>query len=608
MNKLLNVFTLLLFGFSLLQAESIETKNPIKHNLNQLEMPSVNSSSTAIPCFFGKTEKAIEKRNNDLKGVFKKIKSLNEYEKLFGKSDKANTVMEIDSKGLVVGSLSEEYSNNMYYAVKHYFENGGGPCYIHSIGNYSESFGSNDYKSAINKLSSNDEITLLVLPDLSSLKNSNKQYEVYNHGLKKVAELGNKFVIIDAFQVLTNGKVDLSKSKSELRNNISSNINEVQFGAAYFPYLQTTYQFDYDQASIKMNFSKEILSRDKSIALLNGMDFKTTKDIFAVYEVIKYFNNISADITSQKQGDIEQRINSIFYVLSEREQELLKTNQIALFSSISKQSNSMKSEKSGIKDMAEMKKIIKLLEDKILALYKSNVSKISRTNQSNYSQLEQTFLSKVDPSFLLSLEPKLKKAFSDIPLHLPPSAAVAGVYVNVDKNRAVWKAPANVAVKSVVKPAVSIGESDLADFNIDPSTGKSINTIRYFDGKGSLVWGARTLAGNNENWKYVNVKRFVMTVENDCNQILQKHKEKLNDENTWVIVRAQIEAYLIDLWRKGGLQGTKASHAFYVKVGRESTMTPTDVTNGLLKVEIGLSAIRPQEFVVFRISEQFKKP
>ena len=91
---------------------------------------------------------------------------------------------------------------------------------------------------------------------------------------------------------------------------------------------------------------------------------------------------------------------------------------------------------------------------------------------------------------------------------MPPSAAIAGVYAATDRTRGVWKAPANVALESVVEPRSRIDTRTAESLNVDPVAGKSINTIRAFVERGTLVWGARTLAGNDNEWRYVPVRRL----------------------------------------------------------------------------------------------------
>lgn len=187
---------------------------------------------------------------------------------------------------------------------------------------------------------------------------------------------------------------------------------------------------------------------------------------------------------------------------------------------------------------------------------------------------------------------------------LPPSGAIAGVYSAVDRNRGVWKAPANVSLNAVISPAVKISEEQQGQYNVDVNAGKSINIIRSFTGKGTLVWGARTLAGNDNEWRYVNVRRFFNFVEESVKKATEQFVFEPNDANTWVRVQAMIENFLTVLWRQGALQGIKPEHAFYVAVGLGKTMTPLDILEGRMIIEIGMAAVRPAEFIILKFSHK----
>lgn len=189
---------------------------------------------------------------------------------------------------------------------------------------------------------------------------------------------------------------------------------------------------------------------------------------------------------------------------------------------------------------------------------------------------------------------------------IPPSGAVAGVYAAVDATRGVWKAPANVSLNNVVGPAVKIDNIDQDDMNVT-ATGKSVNAIRAFAGKGTLVWGARTLAGNDNEWRYVPVRRFFIMVEESVKNATFPFVFETNDANTWTKLRMMVQNFLTLQWRAGALQGAKPEDAFYVRVGLNETMTADDVLNGLLIVEIGMAVVRPAEFIILRFSHKMQE-
>ena len=186
---------------------------------------------------------------------------------------------------------------------------------------------------------------------------------------------------------------------------------------------------------------------------------------------------------------------------------------------------------------------------------------------------------------------------------LPPSAAIAGVYSTVDRTRGVWKAPANISLNSVIGPAVKIDSRDQESLNVH-TTGKSVNAIRAFAGKGTLVWGARTLAGNDNEWRYVPVRRFFIMVEQSTKKASEPFVFEPNDANTWVKVRAMIENFLILQWRAGAMNGAKPEDAFFVRVGLGETMTELDILEGRMIVEIGMAVVRPAEFIILRFSHK----
>jgi phage tail sheath protein FI len=171
----------------------------------------------------------------------------------------------------------------------------------------------------------------------------------------------------------------------------------------------------------------------------------------------------------------------------------------------------------------------------------------------------------------------------------------------------VWKAPANVSLVGVKKLTTPITNDDNDYLNIDPVSGKSVNAIRFFTGKGTLVWGARTLAGNDNEWKYVSVRRFFNFAEESIKKGTERFVFEPNDANTWVKVKAMIENFLINQWRNGALAGAKAEDAFFVKVGLGQTMTAQDILDGKLIIEIGMAVVRPAEFIILRFSHKMQQ-
>ena len=199
---------------------------------------------------------------------------------------------------------------------------------------------------------------------------------------------------------------------------------------------------------------------------------------------------------------------------------------------------------------------------------------------------------------------QVKAAIQDKPLVMAPSAGMAGIFADVDSTRGVWKAPANVNMDYVIRPTQVVSDEEQKGLNVDVDGGKSINVIRSFTGRGAaIVWGARTLAGNDNEWRYVSVRRFCNMVEESVKKACGQFVFEPNDANTWVRVRAMIENFLILQWRAGALQGAKPDHAFYVAVGLNQTMTAIDVLEGRMIVEIGMAVVRPAEFIILKFSQ-----
>ena len=190
---------------------------------------------------------------------------------------------------------------------------------------------------------------------------------------------------------------------------------------------------------------------------------------------------------------------------------------------------------------------------------------------------------------------------------LPPSGAMAGVYTQVDNSRGVWKAPANVSVNMVNAPAINISSEGQQSLNVDVMAGKSINVIRSFPGIGCLVWGGRTLDGNSQDWRYINVRRTLIMIEQSIKLAARAYVFEPNDANTWVTVKSMIENFLINLWKQGALAGAAPEVAFDVQIGLGSTMTPTDILDGKMLITVKVALVRPAEFIVITFQQQMQQ-
>jgi hypothetical protein len=179
---------------------------------------------------------------------------------------------------------------------------------------------------------------------------------------------------------------------------------------------------------------------------------------------------------------------------------------------------------------------------------------------------------------------------------MPPSGHLAGVYARVDAERGVFKAPANEQIRGVIGLERVIGRNDQDHLNPE-----GINCIRSFPGRGILIWGARTLSSDAQ-WRYINVRRLFCNIEESILQGTQWIVFEPNDQVLWRQIRRDISAYLTVQWRSGSLFGSTAEQAFFVKCDEETN--PSELRDlGYCIVEVGLSPVKPAEFVVFRISQ-----
>lgn len=182
-------------------------------------------------------------------------------------------------------------------------------------------------------------------------------------------------------------------------------------------------------------------------------------------------------------------------------------------------------------------------------------------------------------------------------IFVPPSGSVAGVYARSDSTRGVEKAPANEVVRGVTGLDVQYnkGEQDI----LNP---KGVNLIRSFSGQGIRIWGARTTS-SNALWKYINIRRLFIFVEESIKAGTNWVVFEPNDERLWARVHRTIDAFLTRVWRGGALMGSSPSEAFFIDISA-NTMTKDDIDNGRLICVIGIAPVKPAEFVIFRITQK----
>jgi hypothetical protein len=257
-------------------------------------------------------------------------------------------------------------------------------------------------------------------------------------------------------------------------------------------------------------------------------------------------------------------------------------------------------------NISNLEDLMPLLDAQVEDLYgddaeilKEEVAKLTAEEKDDLN-LHQTLLAKI---------PLYKTILSDIKNTLnvlPPSGAMAGAISMVDSEVGVFKSPANISLGSVVSPVVNLTSKEQEDLNL-PLSGKAINAIRTFPGKGVIVWGARTLDGNSQDWRYISVRRTVTMIEQSLKAASEAYVFEPNVVNTWVSIRGMMNNFLKDQWKQGALAGGTPEDAFSVDIGLGVTMTATDILDGIMRITVKLAVTRPAEFIVITFQQQMQK-
>jgi phage tail sheath protein FI len=475
---------------------------------------SIVSVPTAVPVFVGYTQKATEILTDDLKGKPFMIDNIMDYQLFFGlpwpEPGLVATVDDTVSPPNVTVTVSEAARSPylMYYALQMYFANGGGSCYILSIGYYNPAdpvVNITDYKGPDGtfcpKLQNYNDITLVVVPDAMSIQHTatpdtgdKVYYELMSMVIDHCTLMQNRLAVMDVYPV--NGYIEPHQNVDALRN-ADGNTNGLQiqfaenykFAAAYYPRLYT-------------NITPSIV------------DPATGLDNDAL---------VNVSLTSAGAGAPPVKLNT------------LKATKGQIYYAVK-----------------------------------------------NYIDNNLKFL-------------------------LPAAPAIVGVYAATDNASGVWTAPANIGVNTAIDLETQINAAQQGPMNIDPISGLSVNVIRAFPNRGpAIIWGARTLAGNDNEWRYISVRRFFFMVEQSIKNAIEPYVFAANDKNTWMRVKAMIGNYLTGLWKQGALMGNIAKESFYVNVGLGETMTETDIWEGRMIVQIGMSVVRPAEFIILQFLQMMQ--
>lgn len=421
----------------------------------------------------------------------------------------------------------------MYSSIKFFYENGGGDCYVMSIGAYDYSKealkDTTDFMNAITLLKKETEPTMLVIPDLVEIMDPTADptsdtylqdkyanaYSLQNEMINHCGEMMNRVAILDIPGGYSEPLVGTT-SVEQFRNSVEpvdSKFNS--YAAAYYPWLHTTV---YQTSEISYNNINK-----------------------ASYNIVT--NMLNVEFTD-KNGVLNPDMSKI----------------ISAFTSDPKTTPQQTT-----LDKAD--------------LILSNLSK-------SYQLLTGAIMANMNL--------------------MAPSAGMAGIYTSVDNNEGVWVAPANVGIQSTIMPAIKIDHAAQEDLNM-PIDGKAVCAIRAFTGRGNLVWGARTLDGNSNDWRYVNVRRTLIYIEQSVKDAAKAYVFAPNDAGTWVNVKSMISSFLTGLWKQGGLVGPKPADAFSVSVGIGSTMTGEDILMGVMRVAVKVAVSHPAEFIEITFQQEMQK-
>lgn len=655
--------------------------------------PSVAAVATAIPAFIGHTARTADATGKTLINRPIRLTSMLEFTSLYGGAYTPATVtVKLDAQN----NITEVTPVNgrkffLFDALQHFFDNGGGPCYIISVGDFTTDVtlgnATTGLLGGLTAVAKEDEPTLICAPDTGALKEGDGTPDFVNTGnfhqaaIQQCSKLQDRFAVLD----VSGGHLALNHAENPIGNFRTGVGNqELKYAAAYYPWLQSSYPktLHFTQLAFIDNANAPIPPANinniipAQSALVQDLRDRLTEEARVFSKITapvlnrSNYNPISAHLETLRLAVMTANnvanarlafVPLMTFVrtvaLAARRLEMDAGNTPDMIQALNKQKAKLDLRQQLINLVGFEKNVAVLgahpAPARTEAMVHTDYADINTTdwiaganvttiqpemnpytgstplatvqNVANAVTMHVAF-EKVADAFMSVLQDSINRTnnaemllFTRHPFFkgvndrvkyemslLPPSGAVAGVYASTDRTRGVWKAPANMSLRSVVAPAVKLNDQEQSGLNVDEN-GKSVNAIRAFTGKGILVWGARTLSGNDNEWRYVNVRRFFTFVEESTRKASEPFVFENNDANTWVRIRAMIENFLTLQWRQGALAGATTKQAFYVKVGLGETMTAQDILEGRLIVEIGMAAVRPAEFIVLRFSHKMQE-
>lgn len=595
--------------------------------------PSVAGVATAIPAFIGFTE-----NGETFKPV--KVTSLLDYTTKFGGSCK----LTIDDEGYLHG-----HKFVMHDSIRLFYDNGGGTCYVIPVGNYEATdFAAETYTGKKNELLTQlekvDEITMICMPDAALLMQQDQLDSLQKTILLHCGEMKDRIAILDPKK----GE-NLDMTMLNFRGGIG--MNSLSYGVAYYPYLKTTYTKEIGFGEMLNNKTIEKTAEKLKVDDTEGFGKNYTgyttpancsqviqeltneynKEIDRIEPLLEELNNFfdNDDDTGnglEYKGSIKNpevfSLSAFVYneILSQKDNE---GNPLSLTEAKSQLEKKYGDEKARYETLSNLiqkftfadGKINEPKKDDLTEEEKNHLSTVQEDLAAKIKEARQGFGNEtLEKAMIVQIDKanenyysKALAAYQEEASVITPCGAIAGIYCATDNSKGVWQAPANISIASVSDVTEMISDREQEDMNVDTSAGKSVNAIRFFTGKGILVWGARTLDGNSNEWRYVSVRRLFNYVEESVQKSTAWAVFQPNDSSTWMKIQCQIENFLTSLWREGALAGATPDKAFFVNVGLGVTMTADDIYNGNLIVEIGLAAVRPAEFIILQFSHKVQE-
>lgn len=510
---------------------------------------SVVEVATAVPAFIGYTEKI----PSDGLNVPKRLSSLTEYTKYFGGAPRTEVTFAAPNKF----TIKPETRFLLYYSMRLFFDNGGGPCWVIPVGTYADAQKngrkSDDFtQKPLAALKKQLEPTMLVAPDAVLFNSVDDWQKVCQQFLQHCSDMQNRVSILDVYQGDQERTNDDKDVINIFRGKITDNLN---YGQGYYPWVNSSI-VDAPDVDFSMISKDSLDAFGKAVQSAIADDFKDATN---------------PDAAKTAQDAIGKLINAMPAAKDAADAKAAGTAPAAASGTPAPAGGGTPA-----------------------------AGGAGAAQPLTVAQIHGS-LRAVSPGFYVDMMKKIQKLLN----LLPPSGGMAGVYTRTDNTLGVFKAPANTGMSSVVTPAVDISSDDQMDLNV-PLDGKAVNAIRTFPGRGVLIWGARTLDGNSQDWRYINVRRTIIMLEQSIKYATLAYVFEANAASTWVTVKNMITNFLINQWKAGALVGAKPEEAFSVDVGLGSTMTADDILNGFMNVTVKVALVRPAEFIVITFQQKMQ--